>query len=275
MSESRSRRQERPSRRAATAFASLAGLGVLVKAATELQNRIPDGPRSGRHAGRTAWKVPRPFVALGDVRALPLATPGGDFPNAPKDRRPGRGTTGVVVHPRTLTPVFDRPGGTAFAALPSTLLGYETWLPVISYQNGWVKVLLPTRPGGVTGWLDTDQLTSAMTGVEIRIYLRAGRLHLVREGRIAGIWRTEPRGARNAISGGRTFLLAVRRDPRSRGDVPVLPLAQPVTNPRSAAGCASVVIHAGTAHDGCIGVPAEAIAELTRVPAGSLVRLFT
>lgn len=256
-------------------FASLAGLGVLVKAATQLRDRIPDGPRSGRHARRGSWKVPRPFVAVGDVRALPLATPGGDFPHAPRDPRPGRGTTGVIVHPRTLTPIFDRPGGAAFAALPSTLLGYETWLPVIRYQAGWVKVLLPTRPGGVTGWLDADQLTSAMTGFEIRIYLRAGRLHLLREGRIEGIWRAEPRGARNAISGGRTFLLAVRQDPRSRSDVPALPLAQPVTNPWSTSGCTSVVIHAGTAHDGCIGVPAEAITELAHVPAGSLVRLFT
>jgi hypothetical protein len=204
-----------------------------------------------------------------------MATPAGDFPRAPMDRRRGRTTTGVIVHPRVLMPIFDRPGGAAFAALPTTLLGYETWLPVIAYQTGWVKVLLPSRPAGVSGWLDADQVISAMTTTEIRIYLRAARLHLVREGRIEGIWRIEAGTTRDAVARGRTFLLAVRRDPSCRDDVPVLPLAQPVTDPWSKPGCATVVIHTGTAHDGCIGVPPEAITQLAVVPAGSMVRLYT
>ena len=136
--------------------------------------------------------MPAPFTALGDVRALPAATPANEFPHGPMDRRGARGTTGVIVHPRVLVPVFDRPGGAAFASLPNTLLGYETWLPVVGYQTGWVKVLLPSRPGGVSGWLDSDQVISALTSVEIRIYLRAGRLHLVREGHIAGSGASRP-----------------------------------------------------------------------------------
>jgi hypothetical protein len=138
-----------------------------------------------------------------------------------------------------------------------------------------VRVLLPTRPAGATGWLDSDRLATALTHTEIRIYLRARRLHLVQDDTTAGTWPTEPGHTGNPIPAGRTFLLAVRRDPRDRRDLPALPLAQPATNLWTRAGCATVVLHAGTAHDGCIGEPAEAMTQLAAVPAGSLVRLYS
>jgi hypothetical protein len=152
----------------------------------------------------------------------PAATPAAAFPQAPMDRRRGRATTGVIVHPRVLEPLFDRPGGVVFAASPSTLLGYDTWLSVIAYQTGWVRVLLPSRPAGVSGWLDADRVSTALTLAEVRIYLRAGRLHLLHGGRTTGAWRTMPNGLRPTIPSGRSFLLAVRRDPRFRDDVPVV-----------------------------------------------------
>jgi hypothetical protein len=275
MPDPRQQRIDHPGRLAASTFVALAGFGMLVKAFADVRDRIPDGPRPGRHARRSTFKTPVPYVALGDVRTLPVASPAGVFRGAPIDRRRGRATTGVIVHPRSLVPVFDQPGGRPFASLPTALLGYDTWLPVIGYQTGWVRVLLPARPAGVTGWLDGDRLAAALTRTEIRIYLRAGRLHLVQDGRTAGIWPTESGHTRNSIPAGRTFLLAVRRDPRDRRNLPALPLAQPATNLWAGAGCATVVLHAGTAHDGCIGVPAEAMTQLAAVPSGSLVRLYS
>lgn len=197
------------------------------------------------------------------------------FANAPLDSIRGRmSAVETVVHPRTLVPVFDVPGGRAFGALPTTVLGYETWLPAIAEQAGWIRVMLPAKPDGVTGWLDASTVTRAPTSWEIRVYQRAGRVHLTEGTRIAHIWPISKHTASDAAPSGRTFLLAARRNPGDASHLTVLSVAAHTLTRWSGAGCDTVAIHAGPAHDGCIGVPANAVAALAQVPAGSQIRIY-
>jgi lipoprotein-anchoring transpeptidase ErfK/SrfK len=61
----------------------------------------------------------------------------------------------------------------------------RTVLPVLGYadRNSWVRVLLPGRPNGHTGWIRTWQTRRADTQWHIRIELSARRLTVYRDGR--------------------------------------------------------------------------------------------
>jgi hypothetical protein len=67
-----------------------------------------------------------------------------------------------VVHPRREIFVYDAPGGVAIARLRPHQLG-DTWVPVIKQQPGWVRVLLPSKPDGSTGWVTDMALDRAYT----------------------------------------------------------------------------------------------------------------
>jgi len=87
-----------------------------------------------------------------DLSRLVAATTAASLPAAPVDATPQATTDGLVVRPLRVVPVFDDPAGRAFARMPAQQFG-DTWLPVIAQRAGWVRVLLPSRPNGATGWL--------------------------------------------------------------------------------------------------------------------------
>jgi len=71
---------------------------------------------------------------------------------APLDSEPFAGTDGLVVHPRAETALYSAPDADAFAKIGPTQFG-PTWLPVVEQTDGWVRVLLPSKPNRSTGWL--------------------------------------------------------------------------------------------------------------------------
>lgn len=120
--------------------------------------------------------------------------------------------------------------------------------------------------------MDADHVTLALSRHEIRILVSTERAQLVFAGRIAKAWPAGCGTPETPTPAGRTFLLAVRRDPRREPDPIVLPLAMPSRHP----GCGAsgvIAIHAGPPHPGCITVPSAALPALARAPLGSLVRV--
>jgi hypothetical protein len=197
-----------------------------------------------------------------------------ELTDAPRDDCPDQPGTGHVVVPRAPLAIFDAVGGSPFARIRPVWAGSEAWLPVIEWQSGWVRVLLPTRPDGATGWLDSRRVTNARSRYRIHLALHSGVLSLLRDDQLVGAWPAHLHAVRGAVPAGRTFVLAsVRRGPatppmllrlaaHSHGHDPSLL----TIHPRSA-------IAGATAAGGGIGVSDEAMAALHVVSPGCLVHL--
>ncbi|HET9255508.1 MAG TPA: L,D-transpeptidase [Pseudonocardiaceae bacterium] len=214
-----------------------------------------------------------------DPAKLPLSTTYTVVEGAPLDSAPAEAADGIVVHPRHEIFVYDAPGGAAIARLDSHQLG-DTWVPVIAQQPGWVRVLLPSKPNGSTGWVTDSALDRAYTPYLIRVHLRSLTMELLKGGQHLGDW-TVGTGKQSAPTpSGRTFLLGSISDAAQRYSPVILPLgAHSPTLDSFGGGPGTVAIHTwptanvfGTrSSDGCIRVPQDALHQLTQVPLGTLV----
>ncbi len=83
-----------------------------------------------------------PVVDAGNLQVSSTYT---EITAAPADPDPTGTTDGTVVHPIRNTPVHDAPDGAAVAQMETQQFG-DTWLPMIGEQDGWVQVLLPSKP---------------------------------------------------------------------------------------------------------------------------------
>ncbi|MFN2494548.1 MAG: L,D-transpeptidase [Pseudonocardiaceae bacterium] len=214
-----------------------------------------------------------------NLAGLPESTTHDTVAALPLDSGPLAPTDGAVVHPRQEVAVFATPDGPPLARIGPRQVG-DTWLPVIAEQPGWVRVLLPSRPNGSTGWLASEGLDRARTPYLIRVHLRSMSMELLRNSRLLGKW-TIGIGKRSAPTPtGRTFLLGSFSDRHQDYSPVILPLGtHSPTLDSFGGGPGTVAIHTwptddvfGTrSSDGCIRVPPDALEQLTEVPLGTLV----
>ena len=240
---------------------------------------------SSPRASPPTWRydpVAVPAVTTEQLAGLPDATTDTSIPAAPVDTDRAAGTDGAVVHNHTTVVVYDRPGGTAFARLPPTQAGSATWLPVIARQPGWVRVLLPNRPNGATGWLDATRVEVARTPYEIRASVIERRITLWYDGRPAGLWPIAVGAPSTPTPTGRTFVLASITDPMQPYSPVILPLGTHSTTLATYhGGPATTALHTWpddsvyghAVSNGCLRIPPDALAALRRIPLGTLVRI--
>lgn len=214
-----------------------------------------------------------------DLSKLKESTTHATIDAAPADDRPGEGTDGAVAHPRRMTAVFTAPDGKPFSKIGPKQLG-DTWLPVIGKQDGWTRVLLPSKPNGSTGWVRTADVATSKTPYLIRVRLGARKLELLRDGKSLGSWPIGIGKAETPTPTGRTFLLGSFTDPKQDYSPVILPLgSHSETLDSFGGGPGTVAIHTWPTTDvfgtesshGCIQVPKDALDHLTEVPLGTLV----
>ncbi|MBI2709312.1 MAG: L,D-transpeptidase family protein [Actinobacteria bacterium] len=94
--------------------------------------------------------------------------------------------------------VFGSPGGSRVRTLenPSAEYGVNQVFVVTERQPGWLKVMLPVRPNGTTGWIRESDVTLAAHDYRIVVSLSGHRFALFRAGRLvleapAGIGRSD------------------------------------------------------------------------------------
>jgi lipoprotein-anchoring transpeptidase ErfK/SrfK len=214
-----------------------------------------------------------------DLKSLEESSTYTEFEQAPLDDAPDQSTDGTVVHPLEEAAVRESPGGTAFAKIEREQFGH-TWLPVIDETDGWVKVLLPSKPNGSVGWIAESDVKRDRTPYEIRVHLGSMKLELVRDSESIGEWTIGKGKADTPTPTGRTFLLGQFTDPNQDFSPVILPLgAHSPTLDSYGGGPGTVAIHTWpttdvlgqASSDGCIRVPRDALDRLTEVPLGTLV----
>lgn len=213
--------------------------------------------------------------------ALPLSDTHARLEGAPADPDPAGVTDGTVVHPVRSTPVHDVPDGVAFATVGPTQFG-DAWFPVIAEQEGWVQVLLPSRPNGSAGWVRAVDTERATTPYRITVDLSERTLRLLRDGDEVREWQVGVGASGTPTPTGRTFLLGAFSDPAQGFSPVILPLGTHSPSFETyGGGPGTVAFHTwpddsgyGRAvSDGCIRVPADALDLLTEVPLGTLVTI--
>ncbi|MCP9952466.1 L,D-transpeptidase [Actinomadura madurae] len=213
---------------------------------------------------------------------LPQATTYTTLNDLPRDSAPSGTTDGTVVHPDATVPVSAKPGAPAVAELPSTQLKGPTWVPVLESRPGWRRVLLPSRPNGVTGWIPDSGLKAARSSGAIKVDLSDRRLTLSRGGRKAGAWSVAVGAPKTPTPTGRTFLLASLAPEKPTYSPLILPVgAHSATLDTFGGGPGTVAFHGWPSKSvfgqavthGCVRVPADALKQLAKVPLGTPVHI--
>lgn len=142
-------------------------------------------------------------------------TPADQTPAEPEPTRPTDALTwiGEVLTPVTAREDSDPEADVVTVVQPLAPLGGAiTALEVLGSRNGadgrlWVRVLLPKRPNGTTGWVPAERLRLTTTPFRIRIDLGDRMLTLFRSGRPLRRFRVAVGTAQNPTPRGR-FALA-------------------------------------------------------------------
>lgn len=145
---------------------------------------IPSPPRAG--GLRRPWLLPALLVALAGLAACggsgSAPAPGPAARAAAADAAPA---ASQVARPSGPVEVFPEPGaGTPDMTLPpTTSFGSARALLVVGRVDGWLEVLLPTRPNGSTGWIRADGVAVRSVGFEVRVDLSDRSLEVLDAGR--------------------------------------------------------------------------------------------
>ncbi|WP_245667293.1 L,D-transpeptidase [Actinomadura macra] len=230
----------------------------------------------GGHKAATARTTP-----AGAGANLPRATTYTTIEDLPQDTTPFAGGDGTVLHPADTVPVSAGPGAPAVAELPASQLGGPTWVPVVETRPGWRRVLLPSRPNRVTGWIpQSAEDETARSTHQVKVDLSDRRMTLLQSGRETGSWKVAVGAAKTPTPIGRTFVLALLAPAKPTFSPLILPLgAHSDTLDTYGGGPGTVAFHGWTSPSvfgkaithGCVRVPADALKRLAKVPIGTTV----
>ncbi|MFB4305227.1 L,D-transpeptidase [Actinomadura sp. GTD37] len=230
--------------------------------------------------GGAGEPAPAHASPAGDASELPQATTYTTLDDLPRDASAPAAGNGTVVHPEAATPVSAKPGAPAVAELPSTQLKGPTWVPVIEARPGWRRVLLPSRPNGVTGWIPDTGLKAARSAHVVKVDLGDRTMALYDAGRKVGAWSVAVGAPKTPTPTGRTFLLASLAPAKPTYSPLILPVgAHSATLDTFGGGPGTVAFHGWPSTDvfgkavthGCVRVPADALKRLAAVPLGTPV----
>ncbi len=214
-----------------------------------------------------------------DLKSLRASTTETTVKGAPRDRAPQQAPGGVIVHPKRTVPLFDAPGGNAFAKLHPEHFG-DAWFPVIGREAGWVRVLLPSRPNGATGWIRNSAVESRRTAAVVRVHTTSRSLEVVESGVTTGTWTVAVGAPDTPTPTGRTFLLGQLVDDQQSFSPVILPLGtHSKTLDSYGGGPGTVAIHGWTdssvfgqaVSHGCVRVPDDALDRIRALPLGTPV----
>ncbi|SFB60965.1 L,D-transpeptidase catalytic domain [Amycolatopsis marina] len=223
-------------------------------------------------------------AGIAQEEALPQATTEGKLVNAPLDPQPAGETGGEVLHPKKELTVHDAVDGAPIAMLPVKQIASPTWVPVIAREGDWAQILLPTRPNGASGWINTagDVVESAENDFVVNVSLADFSLEILENGTQIGEWTVGIGSEEHPTPTGRAFIIASIEEIVNDYSPIVLPLSSHSNSHETfGGGPGTVGIHTwpddsfvGKANsDGCIRVPQEALDKLVNLPLGTIVNI--
>jgi hypothetical protein len=78
-------------------------------------------------------------------------------------------------------PVYDRPDGTAIWHA-GFWYGYPMTMPIVEDRGEWLRIMLPERPNGGTGWVRADNVTRSTSPWRMVLKLSETRVRVYKDG---------------------------------------------------------------------------------------------
>lgn len=78
-------------------------------------------------------------------------------------------------------PTFDAPGGEQVGTA-GFWYGFPQTMPILERQGGWMRIMLPEKPNGKTGWVQVSDVTTSSTEYRVVIDLSETRLIVYKDG---------------------------------------------------------------------------------------------
>lgn len=115
----------------------------------------------------------------GPSTAITVTEPSGGGQDAPPTTPSAQPVGADVARPAGDVSVLDAPGGTEVRTLTAeTDFGSQRALLITDAQPGWLQVLVPGRPNGLTGWIAEEGVEVRNVPMGIRVDLTARTLSL-------------------------------------------------------------------------------------------------
>ena len=129
------------------------------------------------------------LVAVNQGNAQPVAAPAAPSTTAVTLAAPTTTTTPPpVVPPSTqlaspngVIPAYDAPGGTQTGTV-GVWYGYPQTMPVLEERGGWLRIMMPERPNGLTAWVQADQVTRSASAWRMVLKLSDTRVRVYKDG---------------------------------------------------------------------------------------------
>jgi hypothetical protein len=172
-----------------------------------------EAPNVARASAAPTPPGPAPKVAesVPPAAAAPAGLPVIDYWRAPRGlpADPAPLSTAAItegLRPTARRVVYDAPGGTPRAFLPSSISGLPVTVPIVERRAGWVAVLLPSINRKV-GWLTARGWVSRPLRDQLVLRRRTHELTWSRAGVRQNTWTVATGAPATATPLGRTFVM--------------------------------------------------------------------
>lgn len=151
-----------PLTRSRTAVAARLGAGATVVALAGVGAVLTneDGPPASRVTTTTSTMAPTTTSTLPPTvvpASTPLASPNGEIA------------------------AYDAPDGRRIGTA-GTWYGYPMTMPIVEEAPGWVRIMMPERPNGLTAWVRSDEVTRSTSEWRMVLTLSEFRVRIYKDG---------------------------------------------------------------------------------------------
>jgi lipoprotein-anchoring transpeptidase ErfK/SrfK len=78
-------------------------------------------------------------------------------------------------------PAYDAPGGAEIGEV-GVWYGFPMTMPILEERDGWVRIMMPERPNGLTAWVRAEQVTRSTSPWRMVLKLSETRVYVYKDG---------------------------------------------------------------------------------------------
>ena len=86
-----------------------------------------------------------------------------------------------LATPNGSIPAYDAPGGAQIDEV-GYWYGYPMTMPILEERPGWLRIMMPERPNGLTAWVQADQVTRSTSAWRMVLTLSETRVRVYKDG---------------------------------------------------------------------------------------------
>lgn len=86
-----------------------------------------------------------------------------------------------LASPNGEIPAYDAPDGQQVDTV-GFWYGYPMTMPIVEEREGWLRIMMPERPNGLTAWVRADQVTRSTSAWRMVLNLTETRVHVYQDG---------------------------------------------------------------------------------------------